>query len=144
MLILSSDQDYDLAVPCLRNTVYPDLPEGGLSREAAAVMAAEALGLEAGWTLDGGVLIGTAGSPVWKLCFYLPGLVGVENCSGHWYVEVDCMTGEATALERNADFVAFPGACYDNGRPANLWFRDIVLETTIRECDQTWESIGNG
>jgi len=144
MLILSNDYDYDLAVPCLRNTIYPDLPQGALSREAASVKAAEALDMKPGWVLEGGVLIGTEGTPVWKLCYYLPDLAGVDGFSGHWYVEVDCMTGEPGALERDPEGVATPGACYDNGVPDNLWFREIVREKTIRECDRTWESIGNG
>lgn len=146
MAVLSSDYDYDLGVPCLRNTVYPDIPENAISKARAAQCAAEAMGLSMdgsaleNWTLRGAVLIGTDSTPVWKVCISVPG----SGSTQFWYAEVNCMTGRAQRVHQDAEGAASPGASYDYGTPQNLWFRDIVLEETIEECDATWESRGNG
>lgn len=146
MAILSSDYDYDLGVLCLRNTVYPDVPENALTPEEAMTHALLPIGLSEDpddWTLCGAVLIGTAedssahGTPVWKLCLR-------EQGGSFWYAEVNCMTGKLYRLHQDAEGNASPGASYDYGTPQNLWFRDIVLETTIEECDAVWVCRGNG
>ena len=146
MAILSNDYDYDLGVLCLRNTVYPDVPENALPPAEAMVCALAPIGLSedpADWTLCGAVLIGTAedsaahGTPVWKLCL-------MESGGGIWYAEVNCMTGKIYRLHEDAVGNASPGASYDYGTPQNLWFRDIVLETTIEDCDAVWQCRGNG
>lgn len=145
MAMLSSDYDYDLGVPCLRQTIYPDVPQNAITRQKAMECAA-AIGNESaedGWTLVGAVLIGTAhdspagGTPVWKVCMQ-------EANGGFWYAEVNCMTGKVYRLHQDATGVASPGASYDYGTPQNLWFRDIVLEQTIEDCDADWECRGNG
>ncbi|MBQ2952349.1 MAG: hypothetical protein IJE07_02195 [Clostridia bacterium] len=146
MVMLSSDYDYDLGVPCLRATIYPDIPDNAISREEAMRCAATAIGnghAMEDWTLCGAVLIGTAedsaagGTPVWKVCMQQPG-------GDFWYAEVNCMTGKVYRLHQDASGVASPGASYDYGTPQNLWFRDIVLEETIEDCEAVWECRGNG
>ncbi|MGN0794505.1 MAG: hypothetical protein ACI4MG_08565 [Aristaeellaceae bacterium] len=148
MAILSDDYDYDLGVAVLRSTVYPDIPENAISRERAAERAAEAIGLTEGWVSRGAVLIGTAadsitlGTPVWKVCLY--GSRSGSTAGSFWYAEVNCMTGTVQSVYQDADGVAFPGASYDDGTPQNLWFRDIVLEQTIRDCEANWVNRGHG
>ena len=144
MAVLSSDYDYDLGVPCLRSTVYPDVPENAITRTQAMLAAVDAIGSSPeGWQLCGAVLIGTAddsaaqGTPVWKVCIRQPG-------GSFWYAEVNCMTGKVYRLHQDADGAASPGASYDYGTPQNLWFRDIVLEETIENCDAVWDCRGNG
>lgn len=144
MAVLSSDFDYDLGVICLRNTVYPDVPANAISREEAAARAIDAIGNGTeGWEMRGAVLIGTKdgslshGTPVWKLCLRAPG-------GSFWYAEVNCMTGKVCRLHQDADGAGSPGASYDYGTPQNLWFRDIVLEETIEDCDVIWDCRGNG
>lgn len=146
MAMLSSDYDYDLGVPCLRHTVYPDVPSNAIPPETAMVGAVEAIGdggsLET-WRLSGAVLIGTTadseahGTPVWKLCLQ-------EAGGGFWYAEVNCITGQVYRLHQDAEGAASPGASYDYGTPQNLWFRDIVLEDVIEDCDAVWDCRGNG
>lgn len=153
MAILSNDYDNDLSVICLRNTVYPDIPENAITRTEAALKAAEAIGLTTdesrevvGWTLCGAVLIGTtpdskaAGTPVWKVCIS----VQQNGKKQFWYAEVDCMTGIIHARHQDADGWGFPGETYDYGTPQNLWFRDIVLEETIEDCEAVWDCKSNG
>lgn len=153
MAILSNDYDNDLAVICLRNTVYPDIPKNAIDRIEAARRAAEAIGLMtgearevAGWTLCGAVLIGTspdsksAGTPVWKVCIS----AAQGGAKRFWYAEVNCMTGEVNRLHQDADGWGFPGETYDYGTPQNLWFRDIVLEETIEDCEAVWDCKSNG
>lgn len=145
MAVLSSDYDYDLGVICLRRTVYPDVPANAITREAAMLSAAAAIGLGGpeDWALQGAVLIGTPedgpahGTPVWKVC--------MRHTSGaFWYAEVNCMTGELYRLHQDAAGAGSPGASYDYGTPQNLWFRDIVLEDTIEDCEAVWTCRGNG
>lgn len=149
--ILSSDQDYDLGVPCLRRTVYPDIPEGAISRTQAMLSAVsfveqhvslpvEDMTAEKEWVLHGGVLLGTENTPVWKICFGYDGPSGVRI----FYAEVDCMTGKMRGLEQDEPGTGVPGAAYIDGAPENLWFREIVLEKTIEECKETWVCRGNG
>lgn len=143
--VLSSDFDYDLGVFCLRRTVYPDVPENAITPEAAMNGAATAINLgEAGnWQLCGAVLIGTpddsptSGTPVWKICMR-------HTTGDFWYAEVNCMTGRVIRLHQDATGAASPGASYDYGTPQNLWFRDIVLEDTIDDCEAVWDCRGNG
>ena len=145
MVVLSSDYDYDLGVSCLRRTVYPDVPANAITREAAMVTAAAGIGLGGPeeWELYGAVLIGTPedspanGTPVWKVC--------MRHTSGSfWYAEVNCMTGALYRLHQDAAGAGSPGASYDYGTPQNLWFRDIVLEDTIEDCEAVWTCRGNG
>lgn len=148
MAVLSGDYGYDLAVPCLRSTVYPDVPQDAISREQAALYAAQHLGFAAAdgavltpWSLNGAVLIGTEDTPVWKVN------LTAERKNGEvdvWLVEVNCMTGRIVRQHQDADGPASPGASYDYGTPQNLWFREIVLEKTIEECEKTWDCVGNG
>lgn len=150
--VLSNDFDYDLGVPCLRHTVYPDIPEGAITRTQAMHSAisfveqhvslpVEEMQAEKEWRLHGGVLLGTENTPVWKVCFGYEGLGGVR-C---FFAEVDCMTGEMRGLKQDVPGTGVPGAVYDDGAaPANLWFREIVLEKTIEECEETWVCRGNG
>ena len=58
--------------------------------------------------------------------------------------EVDSVTGEVVNLAVNGPRPANPSASYDDGTPESLWFRDIVLEDTIFECEDGWECMGNG
>ncbi|MBR3763222.1 MAG: hypothetical protein IKK57_01550 [Clostridia bacterium] len=145
MAVLSSDYDYDLGVICLRNTVYPDIPANAISREEAMTSAAAGIGLGGPemWELCGAVLIGTPedsaahGTPVWKVC--------MRHTSGSfWYAEVNCMSGKLYRLHQDAAGAGSPGASYDYGTPQNLWFRDIVLEETIEDCESVWVCRGNG
>lgn len=140
LLMVSSDYEEDLAVACVRRTVYPDVPDNALTREEAARMAAQGVGLKENWELAGCVLIGTESTPVWKVCLRVS---GGENVA-FWFVEVNCITGEVVNLAVNGPHPANPSATYDNGTPESLWFRDIVLEDTIFECDEGWECMGNG
>ncbi len=144
--VLSSDYDNDLGVLCLRNTVFPDVPENALAPAEAMVPAVTAIGMggdSSQWQLCGAVLIGTtlehaaSGTPVWKLCLSQPG-------GGVWYAEVNCMTGQVYRLHQDAEGPGFPGACYDFGTPQNLWFREIVLEETIEACEAVWDCRGHG
>ncbi len=150
MAIVSSDYDNDLAIPCLRNTVYPDIPANAISRDAAMAAAAKAIGLKDGWTYCGGVLIGTdadsdaAGTPVWKVCVYGERDAYFETGEGFWYVEVNCMTGQVYRTHGDDPDWANPGAFYDDGTPHNLWFREIVLEDTIDECETFWDCKSHG
>lgn len=144
MAVLSSDYDYDLGVICLRNTTYPDVPANAITREKAAECAVNAIGIGTeGWEMRGAVLIGTQdgslchGTPVWKVCLRAPG-------GSFWYAEVNCITGKLYRLHQDAEGAGSPGASYDYGTLQNLWFRDIVLEDTIEECEAVWECRGNG
>lgn len=145
MAVLSNDYDYDLGVICLRNTVYPDIPANAITREEAMACAAVGIGMGGPeeWELYGAVLIGTPedsaahGTPVWKVCMR-------HTSGGFWYAEVNCMSGKLYRLHQDAAGAGSPGASYDYGTPQNLWFRDIVLEDTIEECEALWECRGNG
>ena len=57
---------------------------------------------------------------------------------------MDSITGEVVNLAVNGPRPANPSASYDDGTPESLWFRDIVLEDTIFECEDGWECMGNG
>lgn len=140
MLMVSGEYEDDLAVACIRKTVYPDVPDNALTREEAAQMAAQGVALKDNWELAGCVLIGTESTPVWKVCLRV---TGGENVA-FWFVEVNCITGEVVNLAVNGSRPANPSATYDDGTPESLWFRDIVLEDTIFECDEGWECMGNG
>lgn len=140
MLMVSSEYEDDLAVVCVRRTVYPDVPDNALTREEAAQKAAQGVGLKENWELAGCVLIGTDSTPVWKVCLRV---TGGENVA-FWFVEVNCITGEVVNLAVNGSRPANPSETYDNGTPESLWFRDIVLEDTIVECEEGWECMGNG
>jgi len=140
MLMVSSEYEDDLAVACIRRTVFPDVPDNALTREEAAQRAAQGVGMKDNWELAGCVLIGTQSTPVWKVCLRV---AGGENVA-FWFVEVNCITGEVVNLAVNGPRPANPSASYDDGTPESLWFRDIVLEDTIFECEDGWECMGNG
>jgi len=150
MAIISSDYDNDLAIPCLRRTIYPDIPANALTRDAAMAAAAKVIGLKDGWTYCGGVLIGTkadseaAGTPVWKVCVYGERDAYFDTGAGFWYAEVNCMTGQVYHLHGDDPQWANPGAPYDDGTPNNLWFRELVLEDMVTECEATWACKSHG
>lgn len=137
--ILSNDVGGDMGVMCLRATSYPDVPAGAISRETAAKLAAESLTLTE-YTYEGAVLIGTEGTPVWKVCLS-------KQDGSFWYIQVNCMTGEVTSTPYQTHAPRTPAffcPCYDDEVYDEYWYRDIVLEETIEECEKLWRRTSNG
>lgn len=143
MAIVTESVSDDLGVFCLRNTYYPDIPVGAISRETAAEIAAQAVGFRDGWTMDGAVIIGTDGDPVWKVCLHGVQAASLEQTAGYWYAEVNCMTGEVTAAKQRLGIGAWELPNYSS-EPLEYWFRDVVLEETIEECEEVWDCKSNG
>lgn len=134
--VLSCDIDGDMGVMCLRSTYFPDVPEGAITREAAAKRAEEALGLT-GCVFEGAALIGSDGTPVWKVC--------LRRSDGRFtYAEVNCMTGMVGDTYTTQNAPAGFAPCYDDNEYDEYWYRDIVLEQTIEECEGTWDRKSNG
>ncbi len=134
--IVSDGIDGDMGIYALRRTWYPDVPANAISREEAAQQAIAHLRLT-GYESDGAVLIGTKGNPVWKVCLHHES----EPC---WYAEVDCMTGEVLTVKQRQDDHATPLPAYPSEGLPEYWYRDIVLEETIRECEEDWIRRSNG
>lgn len=135
-MIVSGDVGGDMGIMCLRTSYFPDVPENAITREAAAERAAAALGLTA-YTFEGAALIGTDSTPVWKVCL----------CRGDGsfsYAEVNCMTGEVGDMYTTQNAPAGFGICYDDNEYDEYWYRDIVLEQTIEECEKNWDRKSNG
>jgi len=122
MAVLACNSDADAGVRCLQETEYPDIPQGAISRDAAAQAAAARLALT-DWTCAGAVLLGTENGPVWKVC-----LLAEDTW---YYVQVDCMTGAAGAVCERLPIPAQPCPDREDDVPDEFWFRDIVLEETI-------------
>ncbi len=135
--ILAEGADGDMGILCLRKTTYPDVPHNAISREKAADLARAALA-QPDAVMEGAVLIGTpSADPVWK--------VALQCTNGDfWFVEVDCISGDVLTpwQWRGGAVSTFP--YYDGETTPEYWFREIVLEQTIRECEQVWDRKSNG
>ncbi len=121
---LSTDNSASLAIACLKQTNYPDVPDNALSKSLAAAYAARALEADE-WTLRGGVLIETSdGSTVWKLTLTL-------NDSIAYIAEVDALTGEVYTIRQrssNAALLAIDGTSADE-----TWFSGLVPDAVIQQ-----------
>ncbi len=135
--ILASGADSDMGILCLRKTTYPEIPDNAISREKAADLARAALALPDA-VMDGAVLIGTpSGDPVWK--------VGLRCANGDlWFAEVDCLSGDVLTPWKWSGTATDESPYYDGKTTPEYWFREIVLEETIRECEQFWDRKSNG
>jgi hypothetical protein len=131
----SLDVGGDFGVYCLRRTWYPDVPVGAITREEAAVRAAAAIGA-GDYTLEGAALIGTDRTPVWKVRLR----VGDQLV----YVQVNCVTGEPGAVYTRLERPAMTSPVYTDDDPDELWCRDIILEETVEECQESWQRTSNG
>ncbi len=116
---MSTDSSASLALSCLKQTNYPDMPDNALSKSLAAAYAARALDADE-WTLRGGVLIEASdGSTVWKL--------SLTPSDGSAYVaEVDALTGEVYTIRQRSSNAALLGA--DGTSPDENWFGCLVLD----------------
>ena len=116
---MSTDSSASLALTCLKQTNYPDVPDNALSKSLAAAYAARALEADE-WTLRGGVLMEASdGSNVWKLSLTLS--------DGSAYVaEVDALTGEVCTIRRRSSNMALLGI--DGTSPDECWFGCLVLD----------------
>lgn len=117
----------DWSVACLRQTIYPDIPDYAISQEVAAEYAARALG-DDDYSLRGGVLIDPGeGDPIWKVTLDYPD-------GRSFNAEVDCRTGAIRTLRQQdtrvmpfyTDYLDFP----DDGE---YWFRNFVLDEVIEQ-----------
>ena len=129
---ISSSYNGELSIPCLRQTIYPDVPDYAISQEGAAEYAGRALG-EDDWSLRGGVLIDPGeGDPIWK--------VTLDFSDGRSYnAEVNCRTGAVqTIRQRNPHILPFFTDYLDSPADGEYWFRDFVLDSMI---EQTREEI---
>ncbi|MBQ8201735.1 MAG: hypothetical protein IJZ74_08215 [Clostridia bacterium] len=143
LAIVTESPGDDMGIYCLRRTYYPDVPANAITRERAAAFGASALGLAPGYLMDGAVLIGTDDTPVWKVCLYGTKADASDSAESYWYAEVNCLTGEVTAVRQRIEGATCEMPYYGNN-PVEYWFRDIVLEKTIQECEEDWNRTSNG
>ncbi len=133
--ILAEGMTGDMGIFCLRNTTYPDVPLTAISREEAGERAIKEV---PGTEFAGAVLIGTpSDDPVWKV-----GLRGADGA--FWLAEVACFTGQVKEVYAWSEVMAIEFPVYDEGQTPEYWYREIVLEDTIRECEEAWQRKSNG
>lgn len=120
----------DPAIPCIKQTTYPDIPQNGMSAEEAGAIAVQAVGLEVS-TYMGAVYIGDDPNPIWKVYVLVEFPDGTYDKSAplahfaRYYIEVDSVTGEVKNIYQRDNY-------YDH------WYLNIVLQKVIEEVDSTW------
>ena len=124
---ISSSYTGEWSVACLRQTIYPDVPDYAISQEVAAEYAARALGDE-DYSLRGGVLIDPSeGDPIWKVTLDYPD-------GRSFNAEVDCRTGAIRTLrQKNARVMPLYADYLDFPEDGEYWFRDFVLDEVIEQ-----------